>query len=448
MLEKPIFADEVEWGEAEEASESESERATGKPIVRAHRTVHDTLYGALPVSRWAQALLETEPFTRLDGVSLSDTPGELLFKRPFPSRLAHSLGVYYLARQARPRDRALQAAALAHDLGHGPFSHLSEPLMIERLGMNHEQRGVGRLREALAELTGASARLLGWLDPNEVAALMLGGGPAGRGALLNGLMDYDNLDNVARFLQAAALGEPGYDSRALARDLRLVGSPDGAQQAAPVALSADAGPHARAWLADRRRVYRYLGEGERNQALHGMLRKSIDLAEQAGLLTDAFFNLTDGQALRLLRDGGVTGYSAGASALAQAALRDTLYATVWSAASPAGAEPLASVFAQWRTRLAIEEQVAQEAGLFPHQVVLTLTTARDDRALPPLLPNDRSRAEPPATGDDQPDSAPIQTLRLLIAPGVGRDYVRRARMAAERALGALGATTPSGGDYH
>lgn len=449
MLEKPIFADEVEWDEAEEASESEDERPAGKPAVRAHRTAHDTLYGALPISRWAQALLETEPFARLDGVSLSDTPGELLFKRPFPSRLTHSLGVYYLARQARPRDRALQAAALAHDLGHGPFSHLSEPLMIERLGIDHEQRGVSRLREALAELTGASARLLAWLDPDEVAALMLGGGPAGRGALLNGLMDYDNLDNVARFLQAAALGEPSYDARALARDLRLVGSSDGAgaQHVPPVALSADAGPHARAWLADRRRVYRYLGEGERNQALHGMLRKSVELAEQAGLLTDTFFDLTDGQALRLLRDGGATGYTTGAAALAQAALRDTLYATVWSATTPVVLEPLASVFALWRTRLALEEQVAQEAGLFPHQVVLTLTTARGDRELPPLLVNDRSRAESLTTRDDQPSSAPTQTLRLLIAPGIGRDYVRRARMAAERALGALGAITQSGGEY-
>src|SRR5690348_3528012 len=80
-------------------------------------TLADPLYGEVRVAAWAAALLATPPFRRLAGVSLSDVPGELLFGRPFPSRLDHAIGVYHLARLARPRDRALQAAALAHDLG-------------------------------------------------------------------------------------------------------------------------------------------------------------------------------------------------------------------------------------------------------------------------------------------------------------------------------------------
>src|SRR5262245_23265033 len=97
------------------------------------RVVADPLYGEVRVAGWAAALLATPPFQRLSGVSLSDVPGEILFDRQgfptggaFPSRLDHTLGVYHLARLTRPRDRALQAAALAHDLGHGPFSHLTE----------------------------------------------------------------------------------------------------------------------------------------------------------------------------------------------------------------------------------------------------------------------------------------------------------------------------------
>ncbi|HEY7851085.1 MAG TPA: HD domain-containing protein, partial [Ktedonobacterales bacterium] len=206
MPEEAAFADEV----AEEAGDTQNaesrDQAPAAPA-RAHRVIPDALYGALPISRWAQTLLELAPFARLAGVSLSDAPGELLFNHPFPSRLTHSLGVYYLARQARPRDRALHAAALAHDLGHGPFSHLTEPLMIERLGIGHEQRSALLLRQALAQVSGVSARLLAWLDPDEVTALMLGQGADGRGRLLNGLMDYDNLDNVARFLKASELGD-------------------------------------------------------------------------------------------------------------------------------------------------------------------------------------------------------------------------------------------------
>src|SRR5512146_3209317 len=180
------------------------------------RTYPDPLYGEVHLSGWISPLLDTPPFRRLSGVSLSDVPGEMLFRLPFPSRLDHSRGVYALARAARPRDRALHVAALAHDLGHGPFSHLTEPLMIERLEVDHERRSVELLRGALRQARGDAARLLAWLDADEVAALMLGGGPEGRGALLNGAMDYDNLDNVARFLKASGLGEPSYDPRALA----------------------------------------------------------------------------------------------------------------------------------------------------------------------------------------------------------------------------------------
>lgn len=462
---KATFVDEA--GEADEAltsAEDEADEAMhsgdgaeadadqlAPSIVRAHRTIPDALYGALPISRWAQELLELAPFARLAGVSLSDAPGELLLHRPFPSRLTHSLGVYYLSRQARPRDRALHVAALAHDLGHGPFSHLSEPLMIERLGMNHEQRSVTLLRQALAGLRGTSARLLAWLDADEIAALILGGGPEGRGKLLNGLLDYDNLDNVARFLQAAELGVPGYDPRALARALRLVAPDVEAQGAEPsepyVALAAEAETLAQAWLADRRRVYRYLGQGERNLAIHGMLRKAIDLAEQAGRIPEDFFDLTDGQALRLLESSPISG----AAALVEAVTRDALYMPVWEALAPERADALTTLFSEGRARLTLEERVATEAGLRPDAVVFSYTIARGERALPPTIASitsiatERGRAEPAPSRPSAQDilrpilSPPERSIVLLVARTAGRDYVRRARMAAERALDAFGA---------
>src|SRR6185312_13279466 len=185
------------------------------------RTFPDMLYGEVHLSGWISPLLDTPPFRRLSGVSLSDVPGEILFGHPFPSRLDHARGVYALARAARPRDRALHVAALAHDLGHGPFSHLTEPLMIETLGMNHEQRSTRLLDQVRASLSPAATRQIAWLDWDEVAALMLGETSDGRGALLNGQMDYDNLDNVARFLLAGGLDVPGYDARQVARALRL-----------------------------------------------------------------------------------------------------------------------------------------------------------------------------------------------------------------------------------
>ncbi|GAC1459297.1 MAG: hypothetical protein PVSMB4_18620 [Ktedonobacterales bacterium] len=185
-------------------------------------TWHDPLYGSVRVAGWAAGLLSTPPFARLAGISLSDVPGELLFGHPFPTRLDHARGVYHLTRIARPRDRTLQAAALAHDLGHGPFSHLSEPLMREWLGCDHEERAAQQLQVVRATVPAAVARRLAWLDWDEVAALVVGAGPDGRGALLSGRLDYDNADNVARFLSSAGMGEPGYAPEVLARGLRIL----------------------------------------------------------------------------------------------------------------------------------------------------------------------------------------------------------------------------------
>ena len=124
------------------------------------RIYSDMLYGEVRVAAWAERLLQTRPFQRLAHISLSDVPGELLFERPFPSRLEHTRGVYFLARLARPRDRTLQAAALAHDLGHGPFSHLTEPLMREWHGEDHEQRAARLLEEVRSELSETALRHL------------------------------------------------------------------------------------------------------------------------------------------------------------------------------------------------------------------------------------------------------------------------------------------------
>ena len=441
--------DEVDEVDDVSAASTEAGESRSHAAARARHPYADPLYGALPVSRWAEALLALEPFARLSGVSLSDAPGALLLRRPFPSRRAHSVGVYALARLARPRDRTLQAAALAHDLGHGPFSHLTEPLMIERLGMDHEQRGAALLRQTLAGLSGASARLLAWLDADEVAALILGDGPDGRGKLLNGLLDYDNLDHVARFLQAAELGVPSYDPRTLARELRLV-APDAASGGAPepcVALSSDAAGQAQAWLADRRRVYRFLGESARNLAIRGMLRKAVDLAARAGLIGPGFFDATDAQALGLLRSG----HGAGSAPLAEAVINDQLYVPAWEATVPESADAITRLFAQWDTRLAIEERVAGEAALLPHEVVLSYTVERGERALPPLIAAERGRAEPVVSapvvsGQPIATSEPERRITLFVTRTVGRDYMRRARMAAERALGGLGAVPRIGSD--
>lgn len=425
----------------------------------------DPLYSTVRIAAWAAYLLETPPFRRLAGVSLSDVPGDWLFGHPFPTRLDHARGVYHLARLARPRDRALQAAALAHDLGHGPFSHLTEPLMRERLGEDHERRSARLLDDVRRALPAAAHRRLAWLDWDEVARLILARDADGRGELLNGLLDYDNADNVARFLLASSLGVPSYDPRALARALRVAPlslaapeeshtpangatpvdgaygrSGDGRGDGGPprrgrVYLQAGAEAGALAWLNDRGIVYGYLHEGHKNLALHAMLRKAVDLAAARDALPDTFFDLTDERALRALR--GVE--AGGVRRLVDAARGGEHYECVWEAELPERAAEAPGILAGWRERLGLEARLAAEAALAPDQVVIEALVSSAHRELPPIA----TSARPEMPGPFRPLGAAAPARRLLhlfAAPSAGSDYVRRLCMAAERHLGVLGAT--------
>ena len=92
-------------------------------------------------------LVDTAPFQRLRRVRQLG-PAFLTFHGAESSRFTHSLGVFHLARRAFERlltlapeletyRGLLYAAALLHDIGHGPLSHTGE----EMFGLHHEATG-------------------------------------------------------------------------------------------------------------------------------------------------------------------------------------------------------------------------------------------------------------------------------------------------------------------
>ncbi len=84
-------------------------------------------------------VIQTRPFQRLRRVKQLGL-SELVYPGATHTRFAHSLGVFHTARQLLKRIKRLQgeqnyretrakmalAAALVHDVGHGPFSHAFE----------------------------------------------------------------------------------------------------------------------------------------------------------------------------------------------------------------------------------------------------------------------------------------------------------------------------------
>ncbi len=149
--------------------------------------VRDPLYGVIEVEDEFLDILDNPYFQRLRHIKQD----ALLFY-VYPSakhdRFSHSLGTYHLMRQVvehsmkdiSPEDAfALKAAALLHDIGHGPYSHMWEHLVD---GFDHEVMSVKIITEEF--------------DLPKVAAIVEKKHPLY--PLLSSVIDVDKLDYMAR----------------------------------------------------------------------------------------------------------------------------------------------------------------------------------------------------------------------------------------------------------
>lgn len=325
--------------------------------------VDDPLYGSIELAPWAERIVATAEFDRLHGVSLSSLPPEFWPEVASTSRWEHCLGVHYLAAITQPDDMELQAAALLHDAGQPPFSHLAEHLMVEMLGVDHEER-VAQLIDRMD-----ARRLAPEIDWSAVPPLILG---EGRGQLLSGSMDLDNIDYPLRSFQDL---QDAYDAIRLAQGLILH---DGT-----LALRSETRHDAHAWQETRRRLYnRYWSHG--NLVPHAMLRKAVEMVAASNALPESFFDLTNAAALRFLdRFGAVRPILDRLRALDR-------YTCVWETRTAP------NLHIPWREMLDLEAELARRAGLRSVDVVLELSTSRAVRPLPPFLADGRlSPMSPP-----------------------------------------------------
>lgn len=121
------------------------------------------------------------------------------------SRFVHSLGAFHLATRTLAKLRlnydiseedqtAVRVAALLHDTGHGPFSHVVEPILKFRHEEFTEQIVTSRETEAGRLLAGYSVEL-----PERVAAIIRGTfRPMALAQLVSSQLDVDRMDYLLR----------------------------------------------------------------------------------------------------------------------------------------------------------------------------------------------------------------------------------------------------------
>lgn len=173
-----------------------------------------------------QALVATKPMQRLNRIGFL---GAIDYVRKGSgaspdrrrhNRFEHSLGVAKLAERYSElvgmgsKDRnVVLAAALLHDVGHGPLSHTLEPVFEERFGINHHKssrdiiRGTSSLGTEIREVLQLFS-----VDPEQVIALIDGEEVNPYSFLFSSPLNLDTLEGITRcraFLgPRAAFGSP------------------------------------------------------------------------------------------------------------------------------------------------------------------------------------------------------------------------------------------------
>ena len=184
-------------------------------------TIKDSVHDHIEVGGVAEALLDTPAVQRLRHIKQLGTV-QLVYPSANHTRFEHSLGVYHLANRALDHlgvdgvdAERVRAAALCHDVGHGPFSHNIESLTHRETGKYHddvdELLSTGRVGAALRDHD---------LDPKRVAGLVAGEGKYGQ--LVSGELDVDRMDYLVRDAHHTGVPYGTIDHERLVRELAFV----------------------------------------------------------------------------------------------------------------------------------------------------------------------------------------------------------------------------------
>ncbi|ELY86178.1 HD domain-containing protein [Natrinema altunense] len=182
------------------------------------KIIKDSVHDHIQVDGVARDLLDTPAVQRLRHISQLGTVS-LVYPSANHTRFEHSLGVYHLACEALERlgiegrrARRIHAAALLHDVGHGPFSHNLESLTYRRTGRYHDD-----VDDLLAD--GAVGDVLREhdLEPEAVAGLVAGEGRFGQ--LVSGELDVDRMDYLVRDAHHTGVPYGTIDHGRLVREL-------------------------------------------------------------------------------------------------------------------------------------------------------------------------------------------------------------------------------------
>lgn len=330
-------------------------------MMKTMKRVRDPIHDYIQLSQAELALVNTSQFQRLRGIRQLGL-AYLVYPGANHTRFEHSLGTCHLARElARASDLEPDQVILAglsgllHDLGHGPYSHLSE--VVEGLP-THEEVTLEKLR------TGPLSETLRAQDLDHSALISILEGRHFLSPLITSELDADRMDYLARDAYYCGV-TIGADLGRLVATLKL--RDDRLQ------VSQNGLPAVEALLVARHIMYPVVYFHPTARAGELLVARAVAQALEQGALTpDVFFDLDEGQLLALLeaQEGQP------ARAIADLRARRLPKAVVELDRKVLSSERLEELVDR-SVRTTLERELAEAADLEPEQLWVDLPPPQD-----------------------------------------------------------------------
>ena len=226
-------------------------------------------------------LIDTSEFQRLRRIRQLGL-AHFAYQAAEHSRFTHSLGAYHLATRILDRLRtkysiadedrtAVRVAALVHDVGHGPFSHVVESI----LGFHHEAFSVEAVLSSETEIGQTISKFSPTLAA-QIADIIRGQfRPVALGQLVSSELDVDRMDYLLRDSLMTGVKYGVFDLEWVIKSLEIDEANDRLYVSAPGIYAVEDYLQARYYMYRQVYFHRTLRSAE--AVLHSLLRRALEM---------------------------------------------------------------------------------------------------------------------------------------------------------------------------